>query len=613
MANAPDNDYFVDLLVENNSRNLLPPTLEYLANTGLTRCSPVQQICIPIFLSRKDVAVEACTGSGKTLAYLIPAIETVYLRLKKTDTLDLPYGTFNGFAVGCLIIAPTRELVEQIHQVAQPLIRSFNDYDDSIFVYSMKLFKSKSATNDATTMLAAAMTAKGRRALGFLVVTPGRFSSHCINKSATGVLINQHFTLKTVEILILDEADRLYSDNNYEIQMEQCLNRVPRQRRTGVFSATLSQQIKVISTRLKMRDPAFIQVRIVLPAVKAESTYNQEKDMEASSDTDLEEIDQPPNTFDSPSGLKTVILWAEDTQKYLYLFRALNVLLEELTAKAIVFCNTCAAVEYLHTIIEEGFKPNLAENRYPNYLQPERDIQFYKIHGHMMKSSRAVGMRNFIRNPGRAVLIASDVVSRGIDFKDVHVVIQMDPPKAGEVFLHRSGRTARAGGVGISLILLTKAQVLCKDFLESQGIQLESQGSSIEQAIKDLCDLPFGSDPNEFYCAIPGTINLDGFDIRNPTVKEGATDDSCFETLKFQEIMNFMKLCNCRDKKLLEKAKSSFVAGIRAYAESRLPYVMPADKLNIGLLANSLGLPQMPRVKEILGKSLPPVFRSIRH
>merc|ERR1719157_247353 len=80
----------------------------FIKESGFARMTPVQAIAIPLLLNRRDVAVEACTGSGKTLAFLIPAIEILM-------EADAP--TADGFNVGCLALAPTRELAGQIHEV----------------------------------------------------------------------------------------------------------------------------------------------------------------------------------------------------------------------------------------------------------------------------------------------------------------------------------------------------------------------------------------------------------------------------------------------------------------------------------------------------------------
>lgn len=184
---------------------LSAPTLGAVASMGFSSMTPVQAATIPLFLTHKDVCVEACTGSGKTLAFAIPIVEMLRRRetpLKKNE-------------VGAIVISPTRELARQIHGVMQKLCA-----DDDL----------------PTTLMVGGTDIKadfGRIAevgAAVLVGTPGRLLD-ALQRS------NSPVVLRELEVLVMDEADTLL-DLGFETTITDILAMLPRQRRTGLFSAT---------------------------------------------------------------------------------------------------------------------------------------------------------------------------------------------------------------------------------------------------------------------------------------------------------------------------------------------------------------------------------------
>ena len=195
---------------------------------GFTRMTPVQAATIPLFCTNKDVAVQACTGSGKTLAFLIPTLEILLRR-------DEPLTTHQ---IGAIIISPTRELASQIFHV----LSTFHLRVPSLT--SLLLVGGVDVQED---------TEKYRADGGHIIVaTPGRLEDTLVRC--------KDFQTKHVEVLVLDEADRLL-DMGFEKSINNILTRLPKQRRTGLFSATQTSQVKELM-RAGLRNPAIIEVKV---------------------------------------------------------------------------------------------------------------------------------------------------------------------------------------------------------------------------------------------------------------------------------------------------------------------------------------------------------------
>lgn len=180
--------------------------LAALKHESFVKMTPVQQSCIPLFLAHKDVVVEAVTGSGKTLAFTVP----ILCKLKTKS--------FKQNQVGAIVIAPTRELASQIHSVFISLIRHIPDSSLTCGLFI------------GGTDLSTDVESFKCHGANIIIATPGRLSE---------LLKKQIFNCRDLEMLILDEADRLL-DLGFETTLTAIMARLPKQRRTGLFSATMS-------------------------------------------------------------------------------------------------------------------------------------------------------------------------------------------------------------------------------------------------------------------------------------------------------------------------------------------------------------------------------------
>ena len=217
--------------------NLSNDTLQFVRDTlGFSKASPVQAAAIPLFLSNKDVAVEACTGSGKTLAFLIPIVE---MMLRSAE--PVPEGRYR---IRSIILSPTRELATQIHDILTRYLASSETLNKNIASVN---FVGGRPDGIEEKLLLSCM-----RKSVICVCTPGR---------AKHILLNRKdVVLKFCDVLILDEADRLLT-TDFEAEVSSILSALPKQRRTGLFSATLgTDDLSDLIKRAGLRNPARIKV-----------------------------------------------------------------------------------------------------------------------------------------------------------------------------------------------------------------------------------------------------------------------------------------------------------------------------------------------------------------
>ena len=324
-------------------------TLATLDRLGFTRMTPVQAATIPLFFQRKDVAAEAVTGSGKTLAFIIPVLETLY---RLTSPLS-------KHQIGALIVSPTRELASQISEVLAEFLKdSDGRLNYQLFIGGNKVEKD---------------IEKFEEHGGNIVIgTPGRLEDLLLGKSV-GITqgLNKFVTgLKSIEMLILDEADRLLS-LGFETALNTILGFCPKQRRTGLFSATQTSEVSSL-IRAGLRNPAVVVV----------------KDESRTEDNQR-----------TPSSLENFYLLCEAKTKLTVL---LDLLSSRKSEKVMLFAATCACVDYfsllLRHILSSSFK-------------------LFSIHGKMKKKRHKIFSQ--FRSSPTGIMICTDVMARGIDIPDV--------------------------------------------------------------------------------------------------------------------------------------------------------------------------------------------------
>eukprot|EP00884_Botryococcus_braunii_P021246 jgi/Botrbrau1/7805/Bobra.0159s0233.1 len=380
-------------------------TLEVLSSMGFEFATPVQEAVIPLFCGHKDVAVDACTGSGKTLAFVVPLIE-------KLRHLDEP---LKKFQVGGIIVSPTRELARQIHEVAQPFVASVPGLTSALYV-----------GGSDPTVDAADFRERGGKVL---VGTPGRLAD--VMKRCPGM------ELKRVEVLVLDEADRLLH-MGFQQQLDNIMSRLPKQRRTGLFSATQTEAVQALA-RAGLRNPIRVNV-----AVKARDMEPHLKGLGSSS------------TQKTPTGLTIQYTICTAAEKF---GRLIQFLQEHRGSKTIVYMLTCACVDFFATVMAG--------------LPQTGAFPLVTLHGRMKQSVREAHLADFAAGSS-GCLLCTDVAARGLDIPDVDWIVQYDPPQDPDAFVHRVGRTARMGRSGNALVMLLPTEETYVDFLKVRKIPLQS-------------------------------------------------------------------------------------------------------------------------------------------
>ncbi len=334
------------------------PLVRALAAGGITEPFPVQEAAIPDALAGRDVCGKAPTGSGKTLAFGLPLLTNV--------------GEARPNHPRALVLAPTRELAEQIKEEIAPLAKAANRW--VLAVYGGVGYGPQKHGL--------------RKGVDVLVATPGRLED----------LIQQGAVrLSEVEIVVIDEADRM-ADMGFLPAVRRILDQTARRRQTLLFSATLDGDIAVLS-RDYQTDPA----RHEAAAVESDAS-------------------DAHHSF-----------WLVDHHD-----RAVHTAeIVDAVGPTIVFTRTRHGADRLAKQIgREG-------------------VTGVAIHGGRSQAQRNRALKEFSSGKAQA-LVATDVAARGIHVDGVAAVIHFDPPADHKDYLHRSGRTARAGATGLVVTLVTR-------------------------------------------------------------------------------------------------------------------------------------------------------------
>ncbi|CAM8897232.1 unnamed protein product [Rhodiola kirilowii] len=351
----------------------LPQKLvETLAQRGITSLFPIQRAVLVPALEGRDIIARAKTGTGKTLAFGIPIIK----RLTEDD-IERNSARRPGRLPRMLVLAPTRELAKQVEKE----IKESAPYLSTVCVYG-----GVSYVTQQTAL---------QRGVDVAVGTPGRIID----------LINSNsLRLGEVEFLVLDEADQMLAVG-FEEDVEMILEKLPAQRQSMLFSATMPTWVKKLA-RKYLDNPLTI-------------------DLVGDQDEKLAE------------GIKLhAIPAATPTSKRSMLNDLITVYAKG--GKTIVFTQTKREADEVSTALA-------------NFIPSE------PLHGDITQHQRERTLNNF-RQGKFTVLVATDVAARGLDIPNVDLVIHYELPNDPETFVHRSGRTGRAGKVGTAILMFTNSQ-----------------------------------------------------------------------------------------------------------------------------------------------------------
>ncbi len=340
--------------------------LDALDAMNFWECTPVQEHTIPIILDGKDLIGVAQTGTGKTAAYLLPVLN------------QLSKGGYSEDAINCVVMAPTRELAQQIDQQMEG------------FSYFMPM--SSVAVYGGNDGIRYEQEKKGL-ALGadVVIATPGRLISH-INLG--------NVDLSKVSFFILDEADRMLDMGFYDDIM-QIVKELPKERQTIMFSATMPAKIQQLAKNI-LNNPVEVKLAVSKPAEKIIQTayicYERQK-----------------------------LAIIQDLFK------------ECKPERVIVFASSKLKVKDVAKALQR-MQLNVGE-----------------MHSDLDQKQRDHIMHEF-KNGRINMLVATDIVARGIDIDDIRLVINYDVPHDSEDYVHRIGRTARANNDGCAITFVSEKE-----------------------------------------------------------------------------------------------------------------------------------------------------------
>lgn len=337
--------------------------LDALDAMRFSECTPIQEKAIPAALDGRDLIAVAQTGTGKTAAYLLPVLD------RMAD------GNFPEDAINCIVMAPTRELAMQI--------------DRQLEGFSYFLGLSTVAIYGGTDGPTFARQQQGlKMGADIVVCTPGRLLAH---------MEMGYVDLSHVSFFILDEADRML-DMGFFDDIMQVVSRLPKERQTMLFSATMPPRIVKLAQSI-LTDPVEIKIAVSRPADKIHQRV----------------------AFCSEKGKDGILrqLLASDEAK-----------------RVIVFASSKLKVRQLARDLR-SLKKKIGE-----------------MHSDLDQDKREEVMLDF-KNGRINVLVATDIVARGIDIDDITMVINYDVPHDAEDYVHRIGRTARAEADGTAVTLVS--------------------------------------------------------------------------------------------------------------------------------------------------------------
>ena len=347
--------------------NLAPAILKAVQEQGYENPTPIQAQAIPLVLAGHDLLAGAQTGTGKTAAFTLPM-------LQRLSNGTAPKNKFGGKGIRTLVLTPTRELAAQVEEN----LRSYAKYLD---ITSTVIFGGVGMKPQI---------ARIEKGVDVLVATPGRLLD----------LAGQGFMdLSTVEMLILDEADRML-DMGFIHDVKKVLALVPKDKQSLLFSATFSDEIRELANGL-LKNPQSIQVT-------------------------------PRNT--TVQRIKQVIHPVGRGKKKQVL---LHIIQENNWSQVLVFTRT-----------------KFGANNVAEYLT-KNGVSAMALHGNKSQSARTQALEGFKTGELRA-LVATDIAARGIDIDELPNVVNYEIPNISEDYVHRIGRTGRAGreGNAVSLVCM---------------------------------------------------------------------------------------------------------------------------------------------------------------
>ncbi|XP_011184773.2 probable ATP-dependent RNA helicase CG8611 [Zeugodacus cucurbitae] len=447
------------------SLDIHPHAVKNLADMlSIVELTTVQKKTIPLALEGKDLLVRSQTGSGKTLAYALPVVEKLQA-VRPKITRDS--------GVLAVVIVPTRELAVQTYELFQKLVKPFTWIVPGVLMGGERRKAEK---------------ARIRKGINILVGTPGRVLDHLLH--------TETFKVHKTKFLVLDEADRLL-EMGYERDVKQIVEAIDAQRSKPaedgtineerlqrlLLSATLTANVQRLAG-LTLKEPIFVDNSDEDPSSLPKTNGYTKNDIEALTAEVVDEEEEEKGIMTIPDNLKLHFVVVPPKLRLVTLCGILaHEFSDKQRLKAIVFMSTMEMVNFHHDLLNELLTQKVLDEDDEEVIKEKdesedddetpllKGLRFFKLHGSMTQTERQ-GVFNGFRECKSGVLLTTDVAGRGIDVPAVDLVVQYSPPQKISDFVHRVGRTARAGQSGKALLLLTPSESQFVRFLEDQRIRI---------------------------------------------------------------------------------------------------------------------------------------------
>lgn len=597
MAAKPSNaplvdgiDTFTSLGLSARLATHLLTKLDFKTPTGIQKASMQT-----LLKEDADAFIQAQTGSGKTLAYLLPLVQKVMnlSQQKKSDGTNIQVSRNSGLFG--IILAPTRELCDQISTELEKLLRCAH------WIVAGKVHGGENMNHEKDRI---------RKGLNILVATPGRLADHLEN--------TEKLDIGNVRWLILDEGDRLM-DLGFEDEIQKIVQKLdlrhkrpslafpglPKDRTTYLVSATMKMNVQKLG-EISLKDAIL---------VKADETEEEAELAKKDEDAFLAPAQLKQSYAVVPAKLRLVTLTA--LLRRLFMRRGS-------VMKAIIFVSCADSVEFHYEVFtrkleaeaedekddkkskkdkRDDYKAKKESSKSDSDDEPEKEvtdaekkakaekektantiatattlssssntITLHKLHGSLPQHTRTATLAAFAKNKDASILICTDVAARGLDLPNVDYVLEYDPPFSSEDHLHRIGRTARLGRDGRACIFLLPGNE--EGYIDILAKTSRDNGKSITQLA-------------------PSEILQKGF--TDPTTGAIKSHKLGYENLATDFQLEIERWC-IANPNILEMARRAYQSHVRAYAThvSAERSMFNIQDLHLGHLAKAFALRDKP-------------------
>ncbi|KAL4442262.1 hypothetical protein ABPG74_005603 [Tetrahymena malaccensis] len=492
-----------------------PKIVQALQESNYETMTKIQKEGIPQILKKENIALKSETGSGKTLTYLVPIISNL-VHMGTDQKITREDGSY------VFVICPTRELCIQCEEVAQLVTKK------SKYLITGCLMGGENPKKEK---------ARLRKGVTILFATPGRLLYHLKNTNS--------FLFSKLKYIVFEESDRTL-DMGFKKDLEEIVEQLTKKVQFEevqkiLISANFNDSVE--SLYLKMSTQTIKYVGFAKQKRnKGDGPINHEEEKKQIKGDDM---------FKVPDTLIQYYSLLNEEHRVPFLVSYLSMLQE---TKSIIFVSTCDEVDYFAFLFEAmRYKDANGEAQQEDQVLKQK---IFKLHGNIEQRTRSETYFQFKRYQGGAILISTDVASRGLDFYEVTHTILFDVPTSISEYCNRIGRTARIDQKGISLLILNNVERPYVDKMKKYGIKLnkfddEPVLEKVQREIKQKYD-----------------VGMDTMHYVESLIRQSIRDD--------------------KTKYIL--ARRAYVSSLRAYARLKDKDIFRVKKLNLHLIAKGFGL-----------------------